>query len=263
MIESPTLTFYRTCLGENKATRPSWYSKELCLKSFLLSFDKLNLEIKSELIVLVDGYLKPHDEWSKTIKTLIEPRGFIVENPAVGNVESNINIIRTASSLPENRVVIFAEDDYLWLALALLGLQHSLTELPVSYSTPYDHPVRYQPNYIKGADLPHWHNSIYITKEGHWRTQESTCMTFATTSRTLNEDISYFENYRENGHGRPEDRELFRHLQGLGDYANNILNKRILVGPIPSLATHAHLPWLAPLVDWEKEALAIFEQKLI
>ena len=257
-----TSVFYRTCLGENTAPRPSWYSKELCLKSFLLSFEQLRNENEAEISVLVDGYLKPHDEWSKTIKKIVEPRGLIIEQKPVGNVESSINILRLASSLSRNKVIIFAEDDYLWLTPALLGLQHSLTQLPVHYATPYDHPVRYEPNYPKGADLPHWHNAIYITNERHWRTQESTCMTFATTNRTLAEDISYFERYKENGKGRPEDRELFRDLQGLGAYANDNMNKRILVGPIPSLATHAHLPWLAPLIDWEKEAKIIFNQKL-
>ncbi len=262
MIESPTFIFYRTCPGENNAPRPTWYSKELCLKSFLLSFDQLKSETESEMTVFVDGYLKPHDEWSKKVKQMVEPRGLIIEQKPLGNVESSINIIRKASAISGNKIVVFAEDDYLWLTPALLGLQHSLKQLPVHYSTPYDHPVRYQPDYVKGPDLPHWHNVIYITNERHWRTQESTCMTFATTSRTLAEDIKYFERYKENSKGRPEDRELFRDLQGLGKYAEGTLNKRVLVGPIPSLATHVHLPWLAPLISWEKEAKVIFDQKL-
>lgn len=262
MIELQNSTYYRTCLSENNAPRPSWYSKELCLKSFILSFEQLKTENESELTILVDGFLKPHDGWSKTIKKIVEPRGLILESPAVGNVESSINVIRRASNISGNRTVIFAEDDYLWLTPALLGLHHSLTRLPIDYSTPYDHPVRYQPNYPCGADLPHWHNSIYLTQERHWRSQESTCMTFATTSRTLSEDLAFFEKYKNNGKNRPEDRELFRDLQGLGEYSRKGRTARILVGPTPSLATHAHLPWLAPLVDWEKEAKSIFEKKL-
>ena len=262
MIESPTLAYYRTCLGENNAPRPSWYSKEICLKSFILSFERMKSQVESELTISIDGYLKPHDEWSSYVKKIVEPRGLIIENPRVGNVESSINLVRRASDLSGNQIVVFAEDDYLWLTPALLGLQDSLKQLPVHYSTPYDHPVRYQPEYPKGADLPHWHNAIYLTNNRHWRTQESTCMTFASTSRTIKEDLKFFEKYKNNGKNRPEDRELFRDLQGLEDYSSKSRSKRILIGPIPSLATHAHLPWLAPLIDWEREAKVIFDQKL-
>jgi hypothetical protein len=89
-------------------------------------------------------------------------------------------------------------------------------------------------------------------------------MTFASTSRTLQEDLEYFEKYKDNGKGRPEDRELFREMQGLEDYQyKHPDTPRILVGPMPSLATHAHLPWLAPLVDWESEARKVNNKKLI
>ncbi len=263
MKEKETAILYRTHSGENSAPRPSWYSKELCLKSILLSYELLKQEVPSSFTLLFDGQLNSHDEWSKTLKRFVEPRGLIIESQHQGNVESTINAVYRASEKPEQSVVVLAEDDYLWLAPALVGLHHVLTELPVHYATAYDHPVRYQPDYPKGADYPHWHNTIYITSGRHWRTQESTCMTFASTPRTLREDLVYFEKYKDNGKGRPEDRELFREMQGLGEYSNKDANHpRILVGPIPSLATHAHLPWLAPLVDWENEVRRIHERKL-
>lgn len=255
--------FYRTCEGENTASRPRWYSKDLCLKSMLLSYERLRQEAPSSLTLLFDGYLSPYDEWSKTLRRYIEPNGVIMENHHRGNVDSAINAIHKATEQPEGNLVVLAEDDYLWLAPALVGLYHALTQLPVDYATPYDHPVRYQPGYPEGADYSHWHNTIYITGERHWRTQESTCMTFASISRTLSEDIGYFEKHKDNGRGRPGDRELFREMQGLGKYSNgDQVSRRILVGPIPSLATHAQLPWLAPLIDWEESARRIFEEEL-
>lgn len=263
MKESEISVLYRSYPGENRAPRPSWYSKELCLKSIFLSYEFLQQEIPSSFTVLFDGYLNPHDEWAKTLKKIAEPKGLIIESEHKGNCESTINAIYRSTELPEKNVVIIAEGDYLWLAPALIGLYHALTQLPIHYATPYDHPVRYQPDYPKGADYPHWHNTIYITPERHWRTQESTCMTFASTCQTIKEDIEYFEKYKDNGKGRPEDRELFREMQGLGEYSyKDPNNPRILVGPIPSLATHVHLPWLASLVDWEREAKKIFEKEL-
>lgn len=263
MKESEVSVLYRSYAGENQAPRPSWYSKELCLKSILLSYKLLKKEVPANFTVLFDGYLNLRNDWTKILKKMVEPEGLIIESKQKGNCESIINAIYRATELPEKNVVIIAEDDYLWLSPALVDLYHALTKLPIHYATPYDHPIRYQPDYPKGADYPHRHNIIYITIERHWRTQESTCMTFASTCRTLKEDIEYFEKYKDNGKGRPEDRELFREMQGLGGYSyKNLDNPRILVGPMPSLATHAHLPWLAPLLDWEKEAKKIFEKKL-
>ena len=81
--------------------------------------------------------------------------------------------------------------------------------------------------------------------------------------RAFQMSIAYFEKYKDNGKGRPEDRELFREMQGLGDYKyKDPEHPRILVNSIPSLSTHAHLPWLAPIVDWEREAKDIFDIKL-
>jgi len=263
MPERETSILYRTHSGENKAPRPDWYSKELCLKSMIISYDLLQQQSSANFTVLFDGELNPHDEWAKTVKRMVEPRGVIIEKPHRGNCESTMNAIYTASEYPDNQVVVIAEDDYLWLAPSLIGLYHSLTELPAHYSTPYDHPVRYQPDYPLGADYPHWHNTIYITSERHWRTQESTCMTFATTSRTIKEDLEYFEKYKDNGKGRPEDRELFREMQGLEYYQYKHPNTpRILVGPMPSLATHVHLPWIAPLIDWEKAAREVNDKDI-
>lgn len=263
MAERETTILYRTYSGKNNAPRPSWYSKELCLKSMLVSYDLLRQQIPASLKVLFDGELSPHDEWAKILKRIIEPRGVIIEKPHRGNCESTLNATYMASDYTNNHVVVIAEDDYLWLAPSLIGLYHALTELPIHYATPYDHPVRYQPDYPLGADYPHWHNTIYVTSERHWRTQESTCMTFATTAGKLKEDLVYFEKYKDNGKGRPEDRELFREMQGLGDYRyNNPARPRILVGPMPSLATHAHLPWLAPLIDWEGAAKEIHDKDL-
>lgn len=264
MKETGISIFYRTCEGENTASRPNWYSKELCLRSMLLSYELLRWETTSSFTLLFDGFLNFYDEWSKTLRKFIEPKGDIIESRRQGNVNSVMHAIYRATEQPEENIVIFAEDDYLWLAPALVSLYQALTQLPVHYATPYDHPVRYQPEYPGGADCPHRCNTIYITGERHWRTQESTCMTFASTSRILNEDIRYFEKYKDNGRGRPEDRELFREMQGLGEYScgDSATRTRILVGPMPSLATHAQLPWLAPLINWEESARRVLEEEL-
>jgi len=255
--------YYRTHGGENRAPRPEWYSKGLCLKSILLAFDDVQKKTSTELIILHDGKMKENPEWSNELKTLIANRGDIVELPKKGNSQSCMDAVLRGADNASGDMVLFAEDDYLWLLPGLSELADAFSSTPGHYFTLYDHPVRYQPNYPLGADYSHWNNTIHITEHRHWRSQESTCMTFATTAKTLQEDLEYFEKYKDNGKGSPEDRELFREMQSLGDYNyRDLQNPRLLLGPMPSLNTHVHLPWLAPIIDWHEAANIVKDTKL-
>jgi hypothetical protein len=80
-------------------------------------------------------------------------------------------------------------------------------------------------------------------------------MTFAASVRTLKEDRPVFDKHVKTRRV-PNDRELFRHLQALGQHADR-QPARTLLGAIPSLATHCELPWIAPVVDWDRLAKAI------
>jgi len=256
------MIYYRTYAGENKAPRPPWYSKELCLRSLLNAIESAKQYFQVTVVALHDGALSDNSLWHATLRRLVEPIGEIWELPKRNNALSCLDAIQRASKQPDDEIIIFAEDDYLWLRTAIKGIGSALTTLPCDYVTAYDHPVRYQPDYPLGADWPHWYTTIHITEERHWRSQESTCMTFASRAKTLKADIRYFERYHDNGKDTPDDRRLFRHLCGLGDYANQDNPRRVLLGPVPSLNTHLHLPWLAPLIDWESEANAIIAAEM-
>jgi len=156
-------------------------------------------------------------------------------------------------------IIFFVEDDYLWLPESVSEIIHILLkEEGVDYVTPYDHPVRYDKKFYFGVDLPHWNNEIYLGKSRHFRSQESTCMTFATRGKTIKEDINLHLVYSPEEMKCPNDRELFRRLQCLGGYNNAVTKRRLLVGPVPSLATHVHLPYLAPIIDWEEYARNLY-----
>jgi len=197
------------------------------------------------------------EPWDRTLRRLAEPRGEIVELGKTNNALSCLKAVQLASSLPDDELVLLSEDDYLWLPVAVTEIVGALGSLPGDYVTGYDHPVRYQPDYSLGADWEHWYTTIHIHGERHWRSQESTCMTFAATALTLRQDYTYFDRYHDNGKNTPADRELFRHLCGLGAYRDVDTPRRLLLGPMPSLATHAHLPWLAPSVDWDAVAASV------
>ncbi len=256
-INTSCTVYYRTYGGENDAPRPKWYSKELCLKSLVRALDCARQHFDVQFVALHDGPLRQNREWSATIKRLVEPRGELRERPRLNNSLSFLQAIYQASNHDNSEIIVLAEDDYLWLELSIKGMISALTQLPSDYVTAYDHPVRYQPNYPQGADWPHWYTTIHITEERHWRSQESTCMTFGAKAETLRADIKYFETYHNNGKNVPDDRRLFRHLCGLGHFQEQDNPHRVLLGPVPSLNTHVHLPWLAPLVNWEAEAEAL------
>lgn len=213
--------------------------------------------ITVRFVILHDGLLADNPSWSSSIRRLVEPVGEFVELPRQNNSLSCLDAIHRACEHGDDEIVIFAEDDYFWLEPSLRGMCSALMRLPADYVTAYDHPVRYQPEYPLGADWPHWHTAIHLTAERHWRSQESTCMTFGAKAATIKQDLPFFELYHNNGKNVPDDRKLFRHLCGLGSYSDQDNPHRILLGPIPSLNTHLHLPWLAPLINWEAEALAL------
>jgi hypothetical protein len=246
---------YRTYAGENSAPRPEWYSKELCLRSMLAAIDHVDRAISVSIEVIHDGPLDPQTNWARCLRDLMQSRGEIRDGRRLGNAVSCLQTIQYAAGMPPSDMVMLVEDDYLWLPNSLTELVLALSEFRADYVTGYDHPVRYQPDYPLGADLPHWDTSIRISRGRHWRSQESTCMTFGALAGTFAADVDIFERFHNNGKGSPADRELFRELQGLSGPSRPSAHAapstfRLLLGPMPSLCTHAHLPWLAPCVDW-------------
>lgn len=130
----------------------------------------------------------------------------------------------------------------------------AMKAIEADYVTGYDHPNRYGSPVTPNTNLPHWDPNIYLVNGRHWRTHESTCLTFTARVSTIREDASLFRRYAY-GLPQPNDRELFRHMKCLGAYSH--FPRRRLIGPIPSLNTHAHLPWLAPSVDWRALAESV------
>ena len=235
---------YRASDSEKPDVRPKYYSKLLCLKSLLSALKKVN---GYTLTLYYDGQggqelteeLSKNAAHCKVVRILLK-----------SNTGSFWYVYQESLKLPDNDWIYFVEDDYIHLDTAIEKLLECIRLITqADYITLYDHPVRYATDYHLGLDIPHRINKIYISESHHCRTQESTCMTFAAKVATLKEDRPIFEKYVKNV-AVPEDRELFKRLQGLVGYENNSLF-RLLVGPMPSLSTHCRLPWLAPLVDWE------------
>lgn len=240
--------------SKNRASRPAFFSKQLCLESLLGARSALASD--SELLLLVDAdslSAFPFDPVAAIGDCQVRLLG------GIGNSASMRVALSIAGAQPPDSFVYFVEDDYLHTLDSLTALQSAACHFArTTYLTLYDHPIRYATDYKFGLDLPTLSPRIELVENRHWRTQESTCMTFGGTAATVQEDMAIFERYLSTD--VPADRELFRRLQGLVSYEDGS-PCRELFGPVPSLATHCHDPWLAPAVDWQMIAESISKDR--
>lgn len=229
---------YRICNSENLKSRPAFYSKASCLKNFLVALER----VRDARMVLISAG-EPSTDCIKLLPAHIEVE--ILKQ--CGNSASFLHALRRSLQYPPTDLVYFVEDDYLHVPQALEKLLDCHRELQPDYITLYDHPARYWGPEHPHADLPLRTKFCRVTATHHWRNVESTCMTFSARTETLRQDCQIIINHL--APKAPQDRELFRHLQGLGKYSGHE-PPRVLIGPVPSLATHCEDPWLAPVIDW-------------
>ncbi len=249
--------FYRYCPEDRVGIRPTWFSKRLCLASFALSVrnhldrNRYGDEVEWRIFIdKTDALSVQEKEIIYSISLAFKAKvDYLSTN---SNAKSYLYILEEARVADDNDRLLFVEDDYMWVTEAVYELIDAIDNINgADYLTPYDHPVRYDEEYRGGADLPHWENTIFLRGNRHYRSQESTCMTFMTSGKIIKKDFDLHRKYSLDNEKCPNDRELFRHLQRLGKYPD-AGERRLLLGPMPSLATHAHMPFLAPIIDWEK-----------
>jgi len=210
---------------------------------------------KPDLWLGIDKFELLSADDKKMIEELSSKFEIKVENLTTNsNTKAYSYVVKKACGARDEDEILLVEDDYLWLPEAISEMVGAMRSISgVDYLTPYDHPVRYDDTFYGGVDLPHWKNKIFQFGNRHYRSLESTCMTYMTLGKVLKEDLSLHLDYSPEDKKCPNDRELFRRLQQLGGY-NDLKQRRLLVGPMPSLATHLHVPYLAPIVDWEEKA---------
>jgi len=147
------------------------------------------------------------------------------------------------------------EDDYLHLPSAPALLEEGLDI--ADYVTLYDHPDKYlnagdggpNPFIREGGEL----GRVLLTKSAHWKTTNSTTMTFAVKAEVLAEDAPVWRKFAARSF------EGFSFLQGrpqnLGQALRRMFSahpRRRLVSSLPGAATHCELAWLAPLIPWNE-----------
>jgi hypothetical protein len=235
---------------------------ELCLKSFKRSLGPLRIKLWAILDDCPPFY---YDLFRTHFGEAVE---YITLHGA-GNAKSFRAQIDLLLNQNASDVVYFAEDDYFYLPGRFQAMTRFLADHPGDFVSPYDHPDYYT--------LPfHQHpNRIAVSADGHWRTANSTCLTFMTPKRVLQQTQKTFLTYLKGN----SDAGLWLGLTKNGLFnpfftARNLINgrgydriwlkawyfgwRRILFGkkrniwvPVPSIATHMEKQYLSPAVDWQ------------
>ncbi len=200
----------------------------VCLTSFLNSCWRARTLI--DLCVLLDGCPR---SWQAAVHEIVRPytglvRYTMTELGGIGNKPSFLKQLEMALDGPSDEFIYFAEDDYLYHPEAI----RRLVEIAgIGLITLYDHPDRY----VRNDNRPD--GALRVMGDHHWRTHESTTMTFGVTHAILAEIQGFVKDYA---------------CEGRGMWYPILDEGYKLWGPVPSLATHVHEGVLAPCVDWGK-----------
>jgi len=208
--------------------RPRWFSYEACYKSIKKSND-------IELTVLIDGTEANHHFKFNNDK--------IIELTGGSDAASLLKAFEYIKSLnlDDNDIVYLVEDDYLHAP----GWDKILLEVlddinGIDYATLYDHNDKYTFDMYRSLQ-----SSVFYTKSTHWRSTPSTCNTYAGKWKTFKKHWDDYHikwcmpQYTHGGYDHTKFLKLWE-------------NGSNLVSSIPGYSTHCHIPFLSPIIDWEK-----------
>ena len=217
--------------------RPEWFSYEKCFTNLLDTLENSSFGANVTLTVIYDGseadfltdFMYKYCAIPRKFKTYIKIA------PAGSNMKSWHVALDQAknASIPDTDIIYFLENDYLHVAGWLDKVFELFSsEIRIDYLSLYDHMDKYF--YPMYNDLT---AKLFVTRTHHWRTTPSTCGTFMLRKKTLIEDFDLWSL-------EVQDHYLFTEL------CSN--RGRVLLTPIPGLATHCMEGYLSPTIDWRQ-----------
>jgi hypothetical protein len=228
--------FYRISDAGNPKNKLEGTDKKFCLENALSVFGKDNFHIRA-------------DNCSNETLDMIASYGIKPIISSLGNAGSWLATAIEAMSAEYNGdLLYFLEDDYLHLPGSAEAILDGL-EL-ADYLSLYDHPDKYKagenPFVLDGGET----SLVLSGKFCHWKSSNSTTMTFAVKQSTFLEDWPIWQKSCEAGY--PDDYRTFLKLQSLDTWENRLLGKkRRLITSIPAFATHTETAFLAPHRNWK------------
>lgn len=225
-------TLYRISDGGYSKEKLEHADKIHCLKNYLNVFG-------SEGLLLFADNCKP-----STIEKIKEETGIdpVITSWGTHSASWRGVVEYAFAHFNDTDSVYLLEDDFLHLEgskdLLLEGLEIA------DYVSLYDHPDKYLNAKEGGNPLIKYGGEecrVLLTRSTHWKTTNSTTMTFCTSVGQLKQDKKVWWKYtRKPG---SDSFKAFRKLQKKG---------RRLITSIPGRSTHIEKAWLSPLTNWEK-----------
>jgi hypothetical protein len=243
MAERSIHIFYRHVHSKSEATsrdpnkaRPAWFTHEACFANLLrtIAADPNGACVK--ITIMYDGTLDDFmvDWMAKYYGN--EALGLKIQFLTAGSDKNSALITLHYAhtlALPPTDIVYFVENDYVhqqgWVT-KVLDLYRS--GIAFDYVGLYDHGDKYILDMYRDLTCKLVHAGTQ-----HWRTAPSTCATYMVEKRVFDRDYAVF-------------------AEGLPDYYlfTKLINEmgRVLLTPVPGLATHSMEGYLSPTVDWAR-----------
>jgi hypothetical protein len=239
--------FYRISESSNSnhAKQRTWQvklpnaTKKHCLLNVMECFPT------AEITVFVDSITDETWEWLNTLPVIIKK---INEGSDAKSMRVLLN--EAASMEDDNEIILFQEDDYLYLPDSEQKIMEALVY--ADYATGYLHPDKFWSperggNPYNSSENVSEQTCVIKTSNHFWMMTNSTTNTFATTVKTIKEDLDIWM-WGTEDLINTKDFAIFLKLRERG---------RSLVQPLPSLATHCLKGFEAPTIglninSWEE-----------
>jgi len=239
---------------------------ELCLKSFKAALGN----IEAKIWIILDNC---PDEYKQMLDEILSGYNYeFIEVDGIGNGQTFKMQLEILSAQSFSEYVYFAEDDYFYLPNSIeMMLNTIMSNNEIHFLTPYNHLDYYQ------SDFHNYHIEHKYFNNKEWKKVNSTCMTFMSSKKVINECYTTLQTYSNNNW----DNSMFMTITGINatnfslmfksvfnsthlfkSYIKQFLHTPIkalfgkrfnLFAPEESIATHMDSNYLAPQVNWQEE----------
>jgi len=216
--------------------RPAWFSHEACFRNLLSTISSDAMSDRVQITIVYDGTPDDFIDDFSSKYYAYKDHGiklqFIIGGSDMNSFKITLYMMRIAE-MPKDDLVYILENDYMhypgWVSKVF---EMSNSNVAWDYLSLYDHRDKYDsPMY---APLM---TKLFYSQSHHWRIAPSTCASFIMSKNIIDADYEILSSGMT-------DYYFFGKLIGE--------NKRVLLTPVPGLATHCMEGYLSPIIDWGK-----------
>ena len=233
--------FYRdTSHNKVHSDQFDWMNYEKCFKSLLDTLDE-----NCKLTIMFDGDTANHYVEKYQNKYKYDIVKIDAGNDFASNTKT-FEYIKSLDYIKEGDIIGVFENDYLYLpwikdvmTLYYYSLNYQMWEN--TYVSLFDHKDKYMYNVPNGMEdsgmYSNLKSQIYLGLTRYWRTTPSTCASFLMSKKVFDKD------YEIHISGKADNSRF-------GELTKEPYN-RVVLTPMPSLATHTNKYFFAPLINWK------------